>query len=456
LLTVAALLPRTWHLRLVDLDIEPLDERDLLWADYVLIGAMIVHRESVHEIVRRCRLAERTVIAGGPLFTTGHEGFPDIEHFVLGEAEDVAPELARDMETGTLRQFYRADDFPSLDQSPVPRWDLLDLRRYATMSVQFSRGCPHDCEFCDIAVLNGRTPRTKPPERLVAELDALRRLRWRGPVFIVDDNFIGHRRNAKELLRAIIRWRRATRPDMEFITEATVDLARSPELLELMVDAGFKKVFLGLETPDPASLRECHKTQNLREDLLESVRRIQAAGLEVMGGFIIGFDNDKPDIFQRQFQFIQKAGVVTAMVGLLTALPRTKLYQRLVREGRLLDESGGNNTSAVCNFIPRIDRETLTHGYRQLMHALYEPVAYYDRARAFLAHYKPRGPQRRLTLEDLRALCRATWTLGVRQRGRRAYWRFLAHTLAYHPRAFSVAVTLAVYGHHFRRVAQEL
>ncbi|HKK71443.1 MAG TPA: DUF4070 domain-containing protein [Candidatus Krumholzibacteria bacterium] len=456
LLTVAAMLPDEWELRLVDLDVEPLRDEHIDAADVVFLGGMIVHRESAHEIAHRCHVRGRTVIAGGPLFTTGHEGFPEIDHFCLGEAEDVIERLVADLEAGTLQRFYEPDGFPCLDHTPVPRWDLLDLDRYATMSVQFSRGCPHDCEFCDVVVMNGHVPRTKTPEHMIAELEALHRAGWRRDVFVVDDNFIGNRRKTRQFLRALIDWRERTGIRMDFLTEATVDLAQSTELLALMVRAGFKKVFLGIETPDQDALRECHKLQNVRTDLEESVRILQNAGLEVMGGFIVGFDHDQPDVFQRQFAFIQRTGVVTAMVGLLNALPRTKLYQRLKREGRLLSDSAGNNTDAFCNFVPKLDRDTLESGYRQLMKRLYEPQVFYERAKAFLRNYRPHGPRRGLRREDVAALFRSMWVLGLRDRGRRAYWGFLAYALVRHRRAFAVAVTLAIHGYHFRRVARGL
>ncbi len=456
LLTVAAMLPRSWNLRLVDLNLTRLKDVDLRWADYAMVGAMIVHRESVGEIVRRCKMHELPLIAGGPLFTTSSESFPEIAHFALGESEDVISELAADMEQGTLRRFYRAEGRPDITRVPIPRWDLLDFHYYASMSVQFSRGCPYDCEFCDIIVMNGRVPRTKTPRQLVAELESLRRAGWRSSVFLVDDNFIGNRARVKELLRAIIAWRRHTGTRMEFFTEASVNLGDDAELMRLMVDAGFKKVFLGVETPSLESLRECHKLQNTRRDLVDSVRDIQEAGLEVMGGFIVGFDNDTADIFQRQFEFIQRAGVVTAMVGLLTALPDTKLYKRMLAEGRLIAESCGNNTEAILNFVPKLDRELLVGGYRKLMRSLYEPSVYYSRVREFLAHYRAVGPRPYLGWGDVVACFRSIWLLGVRYPGRRPFWALLGHTLLRYPGKFSRAVTLAVYGHHFRLVAERL
>lgn len=454
LLTVAAMLPREWSLRLVDLDVRRLRDADIRWADAVLLTAMIVQETSVREVAARCAALGRPVLAGGPLFTTGHERFPEIPHFVLGEAEELMPRVVADLAAGRLAPVYRAERYPDLALTPAPRWDLIRLRDYATMSVQFSRGCPYDCEFCDIIVMNGRVPRLKDNARMIAELDALRERGWGGAVFFVDDNFIGNRRRGKELLREIIAWRRRTRARFTFLTEASVNLADDPELLALMAEAGFKKVFLGIETPEADSLAECRKTQNTGRDLLAAVRTIQNAGLEVMGGFIVGFDSDKPDVFERQFDFIQKAGVVTAMVGLLTALPKTRLYQRLAGERRLTGESGGDNTSASLNFEPKLDREFLLDGYRGLMRRLYEPRAYYRRVSAFLKQYRPHGPRARLSRDDFGALFKSLWVMGVAHRGRRAYWRFLAATLLRRPAHFSLAVTLAIYGHHFRTVAK--
>lgn len=456
LLTVAGMLPHSWNLKLVDLDVSALSDEQIQWAEYVMISGMIVHRESVKEIVTRCRELRRPIIAGGPLFTTSSHTFPHIDHLVLGEAEGIMDQVVRDIEDGHAARVYEGHSRPPLGASPIPRWDLIDFSAYASMSVQFSRGCPFNCEFCDIIVMNGRVPRTKSPHQLMAELNTLHRLGWKSTVFLVDDNFIGNKPKVKELLRTLIAWRQRTKVRMDFLTEASVNLAHDPELLSLMSEAGFKKVFLGIETPDIESLRECSKHQNTRCDLVEAVRKIQQAGMEVMGGFILGFDNDTPDIFRRQFEFIQKSGIVTAMVGLLTALPKTRLYQRLVSEGRLLEESTGNNTEAACNFLPKLGRDNLISGYRRLVRSLYEPAAFYARAREFLANYQHRGPQPHLDVRHFQALFRSFWRLGLRSPGRRDYWKFLGHTVAHHPRALALAVTLSIYGHHFRSIAKSL
>ena len=456
LLTVAAMLPRDWRLKVVDLNVDRLDDRDLRWADWVMLSAMIVQQESAREIAQRCAALGKRVIAGGPLFTTGHESFPEIPHFVLGEAEEVMPLLIADLRAGAVQPVYRAPRFPSLDQTPIPRYDLVKPRNYVTMAAQFSRGCPFDCEFCDIIVMNGRVPRTKSPEQFVAELEALRRLGWKDMVFVVDDNFIGNRPRTRALLRAMIEWRERTRPTMGFLTEASVNLADDAELRALMVAAGFRKVFVGIETPSAAGLDECRKLQNRGRDLVAAVQTLQKSGLEVMGGFIVGFDSDTGDIFKQQFDFIQKSGVVTAMVGLLTALPQTRLYQRLKGEGRLLNESTGDNTTAALNFRPRLNREVLENGYRELMRRLYEPRNYYRRIRVFLKNHRGASERLRISWVDCEAFVKSFWLLGVWYRGRGAYWRFFFGTVFRRPRQFRVAIELAIIGHHFRRVAAGL
>ncbi len=456
LLTVAAMLPPTWSLRLVDLNVVDLEEADLRWADYVFLSGMIIHKQSAHEVAARCSALGKAIVAGGPLFTTGYQEFPEISHFVLGEAEDVIGELVTDMQRGALRRIYRSTEWPELRKTPVPRWDLVRLSDYVTMPVQFSRGCPFSCEFCDIVIMNGRVPRTKSPAHVVRELEALRLAGWRDMVFIVDDNFIGNRRRARDLLEAMIEGRYRVASTMGFLTEASVNLADHGDLCALMVDAGFKKVFLGIETPSASGLDECGKTQNSKRDLASVVQTLQRKGLEVMGGFIVGFDTDPPDIFTRQFEFIQRTGVVTAMVGLLTALPETMLHQRLAREGRLLGGSGGNNTEAAINFVTRLDPSFIVSGYKQLMRNLYAPRHYYRRIRTFLKSLESQGPATRLSRSDFQAFLKSLWLLGVWNRGRCAYWGLFWWTLLSRPKKFHTAIELSILGHHFRRIANAL
>jgi radical SAM superfamily enzyme YgiQ (UPF0313 family) len=456
LLTVAAMLPRDWRLRLVDQNVTRLTDADLDWADAVFLSAMIVHEPSARRVIARCVQKRKTLVAGGPLFTTGHERFPEVGCLAIGEAEPFMPELVADLAAGRLKNRYCDPRRADLSHTPPPRWDLIRLRHYNTMPVQFSRGCPFDCEFCDIVAMSGRVPRCKSPAQMIREIESLLAAGWRDSIFIVDDNFIGHKVKVKAFLRELVEWRRDAAARVSFLTEASLNLVDDPELLDLMVRAGFKKVFVGIETPEESSLLECAKVQNTRRNLVAAVRAIQKAGIEVMGGFIVGFDGDPPNIFERQFRFIQEAGIATAMVGLLTALPGTRLFARLSREGRILAHSTGNNVDAALNFVPRLDRDLLLGGYRALVRRLYAPKTHYRRILNFLREYRPCGPSPRLSWTDVKAFVKSLWVLGVWTPGRRAYWKFLLQAMLTRPRALSEAVTLAIFGYHFRRVASRI
>lgn len=452
LLTVAALLPPSWKRRLVDLNVQALSDADLAWADLVCISAMIAQRDSVQSLIARCVAAGKTVVAGGPLFTSEHARFAGVQHFVLGEAEHTLPEFARDFEAGIPKPLYVANGFPDVRESPVPQWELARLPRYHSMSVQYSRGCPFDCEFCDVTAKFGHRPRTKSAAQVIAELEALDRCGWRGPVFFVDDNFIGNKRVLQtELLPALVAWQRGRRHGVPFYTEASINLADDPALMHLMVEAGFDTVFIGIETPDAASLAECNKRQNTSRDLVADVKRIQRAGLQVQGGFIVGFDADLPNIFQRQVDFIQKSGIVTAMVGLLNALPDTKLHARLKREGRLTADSTGNNVDGTVNFRPRMPTEQLIAGYHSILRRIYSPGPYYQRVRTFLREYKRPKITEPLNWRHVFAFAFSGVRLGVLGRERLHYWRLLLWTLLHRPALLQLAVTLAIYGHHFRK-----
>ncbi len=456
LLTVAAMLPQHWTKRLVDVNVRKLCAQDLAWADMVLISGMIAQRGSAHELIARCRAAGKTIVAGGPLFTLEHEQFPDVDHFVLNEAEVTLPDFLRDFDRGAARRVYATSEFPDLKHTPAPMWELANLQRYAWMSVQFSRGCPFDCEFCSITTMLGHRPRTKTTAQVIAELDGLHRSGWRGPVFFVDDNFIGNKRVLKEdLLPALIQWQQG-KPGTPFSTEASINLADDEELMRLMAEAGFNTVFVGIETPEEASLAECNKRQNRGRDLVTEVKRIQRAGLEVEGGFIVGFDSDTPNVFARQIEFIQKSGIVTAMVGLLQAIPGTKLYQRLSGQGRLVGQTTGNNLDGTTNFIPRMQRETLRAGYRSVMGHLYAPGPYYRRIRTFLREYRRPRISESLTWRHWMAFFHANFRLGIVGRERFHYWGLLLWTCFRRPAHFPLAVTLSIYGHHFRKTCRVL
>ena len=453
LLTVAAMLPSEWEKRLVDLNVTGLTEEDLAWADYVFLSAMVVQRESAYAFILRCKLAGVKVVAGGPLFTMEHEQFPDVDYFVLNEAEETLAPFLHDLEQGQARRVYASAEFPDIHQTPVPLWQIADLRYYDTVSIQVSRGCPFDCDFCNVTALLGHRPRTKTAAQIVAELDSLYALGWRKNIFFVDDNFIGNKKHIKsEVLPALIEWRKG-KIGMPFSTEVSINLVDDPVLLRLMVQAGFDTVFVGIETPNEASLTECSKTQNKGRDLVESVKQLQRAGLQVQGGFIVGFDNDTPSIFQQQIDFIQKSGIVTAMVGLLQAPLGTHLYERMQKEGRLVNEFSGDNVDGSTNIIPMMGMEPLQEGYRKILRQIYAPKFYYERVLTFLGEYQPPKIIVQLDLQHFLALWRSIYRLGILGVERVQYWKLFFWTLFRRPRLFPLAITFAICGFHFRQVA---
>jgi radical SAM superfamily enzyme YgiQ (UPF0313 family) len=457
LLTVAAMLPNEWEKKLVDMNVTSLSDRDVKWADYVFISAMAVQKDSAISVIKRCQRLRTKIVAGGPLFTTGYQEFDGVDHFVLNEAEITLPPFLEDLKNGYARHIYTSSEWPDIKTTPVPSWDLINMRKYSSMSVQYSRGCPFDCEFCDIIVLNGHVPRTKDKDQILRELNALYTRDWRNSVFIVDDNFIGNKRKLKtQILPAIIEWMKEKEYPFSLFTEASINLADDEELIRLMVKANFDMVFVGIETPNEESLAECGKFQNKNRDLMASVKKLQNHGLQVQGGFIIGFDSDPPSIFENQISFIQRSGIVTAMVGLLNALPGTKLYRRLKHESRLLSNFSGDNTDCSINFVPKMNYETLMSGYRKIISTIYAPNQYYARLKTFLKEYKPRQRKAvRPHFGHLRSFAKSMWFLGLKGKGKRYYWRLLAWTLVRRPRSFPTSVTLAIYGYHFRRVVEE-
>ena len=455
LITVAAMLPAEWDVRLVDMNVRRLTNKDLAWADTVFLSAMVVQREAVRTVLERCQQQGVPVVAGGPLFTAEYESFPEVAHFVLNEAEITLPRFLADFEAGNAGRVYETDEFPDIQQTPAPRWDLLDMRYYATMDIQFSRGCPFDCEFCNITALLGRRPRTKSAAQLVAELDGMYAQGWRGDVFFVDDNFIGNKRQLiDDVLPALIEWRQGKK-GFGFSTEVSINLADDPELMRLMSAAGFRTVFVGIETPDEQSLAECNKFQNRSRDLVETVKTIQRAGMQVQGGFIVGFDSDKPSIFQQQIDFIQESGIVSAMVGLLQAPHGTRLYRRLESEGRLLSEMSGDNADGSTNIIPKMDIEDLRAGYRRILDQIYSPELYYERVKTFLKEYKAPQIKSPISWQEFLALWRAVYRLGIRGVERVQFWKLWGWTLRHKPRLFPQAITFAIYGYHFRTVFEQ-
>ena len=452
LATIAALLPPEWNKRLVDMNVSPLKRSDILWADMVMISAMVVQRESVNHVIDQASQAGKRIVAGGPLFTGESENFPLVDHFILNEGEITLPMFLGEFLKGQAKRIYQTDDYADIQQTPTPLWELIDLQKYESASIQFSRGCPFNCDFCNITALLGHRPRTKTAGQIIAELNKLYSLGWRRNVFFVDDNFIGNKKALKEsILPALIEWRK-DKIGCLFLTEASINLADDQELMDLMVKAGFISVFVGIETPSEEGLAECHKLQNKNRNLTESVRRLHRNGLQVMGGFIVGFDSDTPSIFQQQIDFIQNSGIVTAMVGLLQAPYGTELYRRLKNEGRLIEEMTGDNADGLTNIIPKMDKNLLQEGYHYILKELYSPRQFYQRVRNFLSEYKPTSSTVRVEWREIVAFFRSIYWLGIRENGRSEYWRLFFWTLFTQPGKFPLAITLSIYGFHFWRV----
>lgn len=458
LITVAAMLPADWELRLIDLNIEPLPDDLLNWADVVLTGGMRVQIPSTDWILRRAaELGKRTVV-GGPAVSTDPTLFAQADVRVIGEVEGVIDEVVTAIRIGARGTTVTATDFPVVQTSPVPRFDLLDLSAYGSVSIQYSRGCPFACEFCDIIQLFGRVPRVKSADQILAELNSLYALGHRGSLFFVDDNFIGNQKAVKELLPAVTTWQRERGYPYNFATEASINLASRSELLSGMVQAGFNSVFVGIETPSLEALKGAGKTQNLSLGADEAVRRISAAGLEVMGGFIVGFDSDTPEIFEAQRALILGSPVPLAMLGLLMALPKTALWDRLEREGRLRVEGSGDHGDQFGrpNFEPAMDEKALLSGYATLLATLYSRDAYYDRIEAFVRMCGPLpGGGRRPRVSDLATLARLVTYIGVASPQRWRFWRLVATTLRHRPERFAWAMSRVIIGEHMIRYTAE-
>jgi radical SAM superfamily enzyme YgiQ (UPF0313 family) len=454
LLTVAAMLPSHWQKRLIDLNVRALKDSDILWADYVFIGAMSIQEQSARDIIEQCNRLNRKIVAGGPLFTSQYDEFQGVDHFVLNEAELTLPPFLDDLAHSRAKSLYASSEWADMRTTPVPLWELINLHDYAIVNLQYSRGCPFDCEFCDITTLYGRTPRAKSAGQVITEMEQLRQLGWRGHVFFVDDNFIGDKSRLKrELLPILIQWMESNNYPYTLSTEASINMADDAELMQMMFRAGFESVFIGIESPNETSLLECKKTPNRNRNLLDSVHAIQRSGIQVHGGFILGFDHDPPSIFDTLIAFIHDSGIVTAMVGILNVPRGSRLYERLIQEGRVLKTSNGNSTEMRLNFIPRMNPETLLSGYSRVLATIYSPREYYARVLRFLKAYHPlkkRGTG--IQIRDLVALSKTIVLLGFIGKERFYYWKVFFWSLFRRPSLFSMAMTHAIYGFHFRKI----
>jgi radical SAM superfamily enzyme YgiQ (UPF0313 family) len=461
LITVAALCPRNWTLRLIDGNLEKLQDSDILWADLVMVSGMRVQHEDMRDVLVRARALGKRTMVGGPYASSEPEAVsPLADHVVAGEPDEVFDGIARDLETGSAKSLYVVEEKPDVSRTPVPRYDLLKLNKYLSMTVQFSRGCPFQCEFCDIITIYGRKPRTKTTEQMLVEFDALLKQGWRGRVFVVDDNFIGNHKRALDLSLKIEEWQKEHQYPFALFTEASMNLAQHPALMEAMVRANFSSVFLGIESPSRQSLTETKKFQNLREDPLECVRLIRRSGLWVTAGFIIGFDSDTEDIFERQIEFIERAAIPWAMSGFLVALPTTPLHARMAKEGRLIESKRMSTHFKSPNFRTVIPLPTLLNGGRSILQSIYEPSAYYDRCLRSLEdwgaseHQRPVQPRRRVRVH---ALVRSIIHQGILSHYRVAYWKFLFQVLRRwrrDPQRSALGFNLLLSGHHFINYAR--
>jgi radical SAM superfamily enzyme YgiQ (UPF0313 family) len=449
------MLPKEWNKKLIDMNADKLNDEDIIWADYVFISAMSIQSESANKVIEQCNKLDAKIVAGGPLFTSSSEYYDHIDHLVLNEAEITLPVFLNDLQHGFAKHKYTSEEWADITITPLPAWELVNQKNYTSMNVQYSRGCPFDCDFCDITVLYGRKPRTKTIDNVIAELDELYFTGWRGPVFFVDDNFIGNKSKLKkEIMPAIIKWNAVKKNPFYFNTEVSINLADDENLMDLMVEANFEAVFVGIETPNEESLAECNKNQNRNRDLIASIKKIQNWGLEVQGGFIVGFDNDPPTIFDRLTSFIQESGIVTAMVGLLNAPKGTKLQKRLAEEGRLLKDFTGNNTDFSINFIPQMNSEELLAGYKKVLNTIYSPKYYYERVMSFLRDFEPKQKKVfHLNPNYILALIKSMFKLGVIGEERVYYWKLFFWSLFRKPQLFSLAILFTIYGFHFRKIS---
>lgn len=460
LITVAAILPQTWEFKLIDHNVRSITEADWAWADLVILSAMIVQKKDFLEQIQEAKRRGKQVAVGGPYVTAlpAEAEAAGADYLVLDEGEITLPQLVNALNQGQPQGIFRANgEKPDVTTTPIPRFDLLDLHAYDNMSVQFSRGCPFQCEFCDIIVLYGRKPRTKKPEQLLAELERLYELGWQRPVFLVDDNFIGNKRNVKLLLHELKDWMRAHNYPFRFHTEASVDLAKDPELLELMVDCNFNAVFLGIETPDVDSLSYTKKFQNVRDSLADSVDTITRSGLRVMAGFIIGFDGEKVGAGDRIVQFVEQTTIPTAFFSMLQALPNTALWHRLEKEGRLRDQEVIGNQTNLMNFVPSRPLEEIAQEFVDAFNRLYDPMVYLNRTyRHFLKMGAPKhnAGLRKLDLVSLRALLTICWRQGVVRKTRWQFWWNWLRILRHNPRVWTHYIATCALSEHFLEYRQ--
>ena len=454
------MLPKEWEKKLVDQNVTQLKDSDLQWADYIFVSAMVIQRQGVKELIERCHKIGKKIVAGGPLFTAEPENFDEIDYLVLNEAEITLPLFLADLEKGIPKRIYTSTEKPDLSKTPYPAWELVQRKYYSTMAIQLSRGCPYDCEFCDVIILFGRNQRMKSKEQIIGELESLYQAGWRGGVTLADDNFITKKTMLKnELLPAMTDWMRKHKYPFSFSAEVSINLADDDELMRMMIQAGFDVLFVGIETPNAQSLKECNKIPNQGRDLLASAKKMQQFGFEVDAGFILGFDNDDESTFTSLEEFIEHSGIVTAMVGLLNAPRGSRLHTRLQNEGRLVPDQDivGDNTACSTNIVPKMKIESLVKGYQNTLERLYSAKPYYARVKKFFRNYKP--PKRKpmaFHFYYIKAVFRTMLFIGIFKRDRRYFWRLLTWSLFRKPRVLPLVFRYAIYRAHFSEMTKWL
>jgi len=455
LVTVAAILPQTWEFKLVDHNVREVTEAEWDWAEVIIMSAMIVQKPDLLALIKEAKQRGKSVAVGGPYPTSipQDSSGAGADYLILDEGEVTLPLFVNAIERGESQGVFRSEgERPDVTHTPVPRYDLLDLDAYNAMCVQFSRGCPFQCEFCDIIVLYGRKPRTKTPQQLLAELECLYQLGWRRSIFMVDDNFIGNKRNVKLMLQELQGWMAERQYPFTFLTEASVDLAQDTELMDSMVACNFKAVFLGIETPDEESLKLTKKFQNMRSSLVDAVRDINRTGLRVTAGFIIGFDGEKKGAGDRIIEFVEQTAIPTTTFGILQALPDTALWHRLKKEGRLLEILGDGSQTMLMNFIPTRPVEEIAEEYLRAFCTLYEPKCYLDRVyRSFRQMTAPPrlAPNKFPGLIELKALAYIVWQQGIKRNTRFMFWHHLFSILKHNPTVWDQYLTVCAYAEHF-------
>ncbi|NWF87876.1 MAG: B12-binding domain-containing radical SAM protein [Ignavibacteriaceae bacterium] len=432
LLTVASILPRNWNKKLVDVNIDPLKEKDLRWADYVFISATNIQTESVKDIVQICANHKKKIVAGGPLFTHEYEKFPDITHFVLNEAEITLPQFISDLENNSLKRIYSSNEFADIKLTPPPMWDLIDLNKYLYSTLQYSRGCPYLCDFCDVTALFGRVPRTKSTGQILRELDLLVSNGKNEMIFFADDNLIGNKeRLKKELLPALIEWRGKNNFAPAFATQLTINLVDDSELMQLMLEAGFRHILIGIESLQTPSLEQMRKKQNTNRNLLEDIKQLQSEGFIIIGTFIVGLDTDTEDVFPNLIDFIQESGLVLVVINVLKAPPGTELYKRMEREKRLLKAFEFHEDRT--NIIPIMDKALLFNGYKKILENVYDPKNIYQRIIKYysiLNRKKVKYPiKRKIGFYELIIFLMIIFKLGIVNSQRKYFWQLIFWTL---------------------------